>query len=123
MELVCQKYIACTHFDLQDVRDLYAGFDEQHRFIVCLHSEHYGGYDDENFSRDECAIVSAEDAFKLAKKMGVHLTHISWKLYRLFGYEDEVWSVSEVMNSYYAALAYIKQQGIRYTIQKRNLLK
>jgi hypothetical protein len=120
MELICDCSMASMHYDLQDIRDLRVGIDVHHQFVVELKSGHYGDTD-RNYMREETAVVSADDTFKLAKRLKVSMQHISWYFYDRFSCDEECWNVNEVMNIYYSILQHLSQLGIRYRISKRDI--
>lgn len=67
-DLFCLCYIFNSHDDFPVVEELYAGFDENFNLIIlCEHTD----YDEPLYNCSTCAVVSKEDAYRLAKKLKV----------------------------------------------------
>ncbi|MCM1220735.1 MAG: hypothetical protein NC548_40220 [Lachnospiraceae bacterium] len=72
-DLICVSYIFNSHEDFSVVEDIYAGFDKDFNFLIlCEHTD----YDDSRYNSATCAVLSKEEAYRLAKRLKVSLSDL-----------------------------------------------
>lgn len=125
--LTLEKLIVDTHSDFSPWSAVSVGFTDDRNFVIELEyrgydpTELYAWADDHASDYDLLAIVSFDDAFKIARRLGVRLTELPEAIYDRFGedYDDPESTSPHVESVYYDILGFINGCGVRYRTEKR----
>lgn len=115
MNLICGEEIIESDNDAGIVETLCVGYDDNFNLMVVL--EHTD-YEHQHRSNRKAAMVSKEDAYVLARRIGVAMTELPHAIADAFSdYPDRMCaSLSDVKSCFSEALARLQYEKCRYHI-------
>lgn len=86
-DLIYCSYVFNSHEDFSVVEDLYAGFDHDFNLIILCE---YTDYDNPRYNCATCALLTAREAMRLAKRLKVTLTNLPVEIANAMSEWDEI---------------------------------
>ncbi len=118
-DLIFEESILEVHADLDPWAALSVGFNDDKMLVFELtfdRAEEYRGAPAGRW--DKRVFVDRKGIDVLLDRMGTRLMDLPKAISKKFGYEDESWRASEVLETFEAILAYLERLNIRYRMEK-----
>lgn len=129
--LIHEQYIMSSDEDQPVVYDLITGYDDNFNLLVKLEQKHYdsfySGYDDDpRFKREDsvvCAIISKDDAFYLAKRLGATMAELPTIIGESVRDYEKIVNPerSDVEDCFHELLANFDAEKCRYRIERKRI--